>query len=66
MNVTVNGNREQLPDGHTVAALLEKLGLAARPVAVEVNRKLVRKKDHTVVALSEGDAVEVVTLVGGG
>ncbi len=66
MNVTVNGNREQLPDGQTVAALLEKLGLAARPVAVEVNRKLVRKKDHIRVALSEGDSVEVVTLVGGG
>ncbi len=66
MKLTVNGQQTQLPDAQTVAALVERLGLAGRPVAVEVNRRLVRKKDHAAVPLHEGDVVEVVTLVGGG
>jgi thiamine biosynthesis protein ThiS len=33
---------------------------------VEVNRQLVRRVHHGETRLSEGDTVEVVTLVGGG
>jgi sulfur carrier protein len=35
-------------------------------VAVEVNRRLVRRAEHASTRLAEGDRVEVVTLVGGG
>ena len=66
MKITLNGVEHAIRDGATVAALLEDLGLADKPAAVEVNRALVRKPDHHQTTLSEGDAVEVVTLVGGG
>ncbi|MBY0308215.1 MAG: sulfur carrier protein ThiS [Phycisphaerales bacterium] len=66
MTVTVNGEKRTLPDGATVAALLSELGLGALPAAVEVNRRLVPKREHGARPLQEGDAVEVVTLVGGG
>ncbi|MGB2938329.1 MAG: sulfur carrier protein ThiS, partial [Phycisphaerae bacterium] len=37
-----------------------------RRIAVEVNRELVPRSRHGARALAEGDAVEIVTLVGGG
>ncbi len=66
MTVHVNGHETEMPDGATVADLLERLGLAGRPVAVERNREVVPKDRRARVTLAEGDRIEVVTLVGGG
>lgn len=66
VKLTVNGNQRDLADGSTVAALLEDLDLAGKFVAVEVNLELVPKAQHADRILSDGDRVEIVTLVGGG
>lgn len=66
MTLTVNGESRQFRDGMTVRDLVADLGLAGRAVAVEVNRQLVPRKAHEQTRLDEGDAVEVVSLVGGG
>ena len=70
MKLTINGeNREfqpDTPDRLTVMELLTELGLCGRPVAVEVNKQLVFKRDHGSTMLTDGDRVEVVTMVGGG
>jgi sulfur carrier protein len=66
MRITVNGQPREVPDGTTVARLLEMLPGAGGPVAVEVNREIVPRSQHAARRLAEGDAVEIVTLVGGG
>jgi len=66
MQVTVNGKAQQVDAGRTVAELVADLGLAGRAVAVEVNRQIVPRRNHEDHALSEGDEIEIVTLVGGG
>jgi sulfur carrier protein len=66
MDLNVNGEPKHLPDGHTVADLVVDLGLGGRAVAVEVNRNVVPKRLHASTTLNEGDAIEIVTLVGGG
>ncbi|HEX3133663.1 MAG TPA: sulfur carrier protein ThiS [Planctomycetota bacterium] len=66
MRVTVNDQPTDVPDTATVADLLVALALPGTRVAVEVNRQLVRRVHHGETRLSEGDTVEVVTLVGGG
>lgn len=66
MRLTVNDEPRELPDGASVADLVTTLGLSGARVAVEVNRILVRRAEHAVHRLGEGDRVEVVTLVGGG
>ncbi len=66
MRITVNGVEQELPAGASVATLVASLGLPATRVAVERNRELVRRADHQATALTEGDVLEVVTLVGGG
>ena len=65
MKLTVNGDLRDLPDGTTVSALLEQLKLLPRSVAVELNRRLLRSEKYGTV-LNDGDAVEIVTFVGGG
>jgi thiamine biosynthesis protein ThiS len=66
MQLTVNDQPRTLPEDSTVADLLRELTLTGTACAVEVNRRLVPKKEHASRALEEGDRVEIVTLVGGG
>jgi sulfur carrier protein len=66
MEIQLNGENRDVPEGITIAALLEDLKLAGKPVAVEVNRELVTKALHAKSRLNAGDCVEVVSLVGGG
>jgi len=65
MRLTVNGERREVPDGVTVAALVTSLGFRGR-VAVELNGEVLRQAQHVDVQLRDGDTVEVVTFVGGG
>ena len=65
MQLTLNG-KPRRTDARTVCQLLEQLGLAKQPVAVEVNRQVVPRKLHEQTNLAEGDVVELVTFVGGG
>ncbi len=66
MTVIVNGERKSIPEGTTVASLIEIVGLATAACAAEVNRELVPRRGHAERALREGDVVELVSLVGGG
>jgi sulfur carrier protein len=64
--VLVNGRPHVVAAETSVAALLEELGLAGRPLAVEVNGGLVTRARHGACRLADGDRLEIVTLVGGG
>lgn len=66
MPIQVNGEPREVPDGCTIAALLELLDVRMKGVAVERNLEVVPRSQHATTALVEGDRVEVVTLVGGG
>lgn len=66
MNLTINGEPNDLPEPLTVADLLARLGFDRRKVAVEVNETVVPAPRHGEHRLGSGDRVEVVTLVGGG
>ena len=67
MQLILNGEPFDLPgETATVADLISHLGKTGIPVAVELNKELVRKRHHESTPLHCGDAVEVVTLVGGG
>ena len=66
MKIRVNGEQRALENDCTVARLLADLNLAGQPCAVEVNAAVVPRREHGERLLSEGDTVEIVTLVGGG
>lgn len=66
MQVFLNGEPHDVPDGTTVAELVALLQLVPQRVAVELNTQLVRRGDYAQTPLRAGDRVEIVTLVGGG
>lgn len=66
ITISLNGQAREVSELTTVAALLAELELAPERTAVERNGQLVRRVEHASVALAPGDALEIVTLVGGG
>ncbi|EPL14759.1 sulfur carrier protein ThiS [Pseudomonas sp. TH05] len=66
MRIQLNGEPFELPDGATVAALLTRLDLTGRRIAVELNQDIVPRSQHAETSLNEGDQVEVVHAIGGG
>ncbi len=66
MRLRINGDDKELADGLTVAQLLDELSLVPTRVAIERNKQLVRRATFAETALTDGDELEIVTLVGGG
>jgi len=66
MEIVLNGARLALAAPLTVAALLERQGLAGKRVAVERNGEIVPKSRHATTQLEAGDRLEIVVAVGGG
>jgi thiamine biosynthesis protein ThiS len=66
IQVRLNGERRELPDGLTVETLLAHLGVKAARVAVEVNEAVVTKDRYATQRLGAGDSIEIVAFVGGG
>ena len=66
MDVTVNGERRALPEGMSVAAMLELLRVSPERVVVEVNLTILKRAEHSTAVLKAGDRVEIVRFVGGG
>ena len=65
MQIQINGEIKTT-EAATVAQLIAEMGMANQAVAVELNRQVVPKRKHEQTPLTEGDTLEVVTLVGGG
>lgn len=66
IQLTVNGKSMAIPTGSHVGDLLSLLQLTGQFVAVERNRRLVPHATYGETPLSDGDRLEVVSLVGGG
>jgi len=64
--VRVNGEEIRLPEGASVASVLERLRVSTPRVAVERNREIVPKAEYAKTRLATGDVLEVVEFVGGG
>ena len=66
MEIRVNGQPLRVPDEANIAWLIAHLKFEPKFVAVERNCELVPRARHRECTLSEGDQIEIVTLVGGG
>lgn len=66
MLVQVNGQQRDVPDGCTMAALVDMLKLEPKWIAVERNKRIVPRKSFGDTPVADGDVIEIVTLVGGG
>jgi sulfur carrier protein len=66
MQLTINGEVRDIPEGLSLAALLGHLQLTQGLVAIERNREVVPRREHASVFVQPGDVLEIVQFVGGG
>lgn len=66
MQISVNGRTTEVPDGIDMAALITRLDLEGRRMAVEVNAQIVPRSQFAQHRLNPNDRVEIIQAVGGG
>ena len=66
VQVKLNGEPRELPDGSTIAQAVAALAAAPSGVAAAVNGDVVPRRSWAATVLRDGDQVEVVTAVQGG
>jgi len=66
VEIILNGEPYAVDQPLTIVALLERLEIDARRVAVEHNLTIIKRHRFPDVIVDEGDQVEIVNFVGGG
>ncbi|HEY4707440.1 MAG TPA: sulfur carrier protein ThiS [Thermodesulfobacteriota bacterium] len=66
MKIKLNGEIKEVEAGITIQSLLDSLSIKVHGIAIDVNREIVPKRLFGTTALRDGDAVEIVRMVGGG
>jgi sulfur carrier protein len=66
IEVTVNGAAHRLERTVSLVALLERLEMAGKKIAVERNGEIVPRSQHAQTEVRDGDRLEIVVAVGGG
>jgi thiamine biosynthesis protein ThiS len=66
MKVFINGQVREVREEETIVSLLEQLGIKQQHIAIELNKKVLKRKDWEEKKLLEGDTIEIVHFVGGG
>ena len=66
MQILLNGEEREIPENCSLQQLLEDLKLKPERLAIELNRKIVRRQNWPETFLRPGDRLEIVHFVGGG
>ncbi|MCP5536003.1 MAG: sulfur carrier protein ThiS [Akkermansiaceae bacterium] len=66
MKITINGKDQDLDAPASITSLLATLGLADKPVVVELNKKALFPREYTSSQLEDGDQVEIIAIAAGG
>ncbi len=66
MELSVNGKKHLYDGPPTVGGLLRALGIRPQTVAVERNLRILERAGLENEPLRDGDALEIIRLVGGG
>jgi len=64
--VRINGRKERIEEGLTVARLLSARKINPETVVVEINLDIIPRDAHESRRLAAGDRVEILHFVGGG
>jgi thiamine biosynthesis protein ThiS len=66
MTARINGEAQLVPEGSTIADLLESFGLPAKSVLVERNGEPVSRDIFGHQPVQEEDRIEIINMVAGG
>lgn len=66
IEVTVNGESRAVPAGWSVEDLVRSLDIRSSHVAVEIDRRILRREEWPSQTLCGGCRLEIIHFVGGG
>jgi sulfur carrier protein len=66
MTLILNGSPHLIAGPQPLTELLDSLGLAGKPVVVELNEMPILPRDYPTTLVTAGARLEVVTLAAGG
>ena len=66
LSLRINGDHRRVPQGMTLAELINSIGLDPLRVAVERNLEIVPRSTFATLCVEDGDDYEIVHFVGGG
>ena len=66
ITISINGETRSVPPVSNVGELLQFLGIAETRIALELNRKIIRRGEWDSTPVADRDQVEIVQFVGGG
>jgi thiamine biosynthesis protein ThiS len=64
--IVVNGESKHIASGQSILDLVRSLDLPVERLAVEHNRKIIKRDHWGTQLLVDGDKIEIVQFVGGG
>ncbi len=64
--ITLNGKAHPVDGAQSITSLLDSVGMAGKPVVVELNEEAVFPRDYANVQVEVGARVEIVALAAGG
>ena len=66
IKITVNGKQMQVIPKFSMKSLITKLKMPINKIAIELNKKIINKKNISRIQLKKGDKIEIVHFIGGG
>ena len=66
IKITVNGKQMQIIPKLSMKNLIVKLKMPENKIAIELNNKIIDKKQISKIQLKKGDKIEIVHFIGGG
>ena len=66
IKITVNGKQMQVIPKFSLKSLITKLKMPINKIAIELNQKIIDKKNISRIQLKKGDKIEIVHFIGGG
>jgi thiamine biosynthesis protein ThiS len=66
IKIFLNGKSEEIENEMSLLELLKRKNIRPEVVTVEVNEKMIDRKDYQTTIIKEGDKIELVFFMGGG
>lgn len=64
--ITLNGNTVSDYEGITLEELIRRQNFVKSRIAIEINGRIISKREYETTQVQDGDVIEVVSFVGGG
>ncbi len=66
IKINLNGKTLSLDKGTSVYKVIKNIKLQPNKIAIELNRKIINKKNMNKIFLKNKDKIEIVHFIGGG